>query len=185
MNRTKFKEIAEKENGKFYYKDENAASLNGVRYPYVLFLLQIDYKNHKIIIDNRTGTSFVGTATLILDTTTKSVDFEVSSISHFKNLFLRKKSRFNISSNNQNIKYFIKNNIAFNKLNNIGKKTAFNPDIKVNLAERPNKIITKYHLEFEDWTQVIEPLIEFYKNLADEFDKNIFSLSSAQYKELK
>lgn len=138
MYKELFKQIAKKEDGKFFYKDYTGLSSNGVAYPYVLFLIKIKYKNHEIIIDNRTGTSFVGTAILKLDSATKPVNFEISTISHFVNLFLRKKNQFSIKSNNRNIKHFLKSNSAYNQLCEIGEKTNFNPVIKTHLEEKTN-----------------------------------------------
>ncbi|MEJ6791533.1 MAG: hypothetical protein QNK89_02020 [Lacinutrix sp.] len=46
------------------------------------------------------------------------------------------------------------------------------------------KIVSKYHLELDNWTQVIEPTIAFCKNLIDEFEKRIANISNKAYREI-
>ena len=60
MYREFFKNLAEKENGKFYFKDEDISIGMGVRSPNVLYKITFDYKNNPISIINRTGTAYVG-----------------------------------------------------------------------------------------------------------------------------
>lgn len=95
------------------------------------------------------------------------------------NLFLRKKSRFKIKSKNNNISFFLDQNAALQSLSNIAKKHNYSPWIIYD-TDTP-KIVTKYHLEFDDWTQVIEPTIALYKDLIDEFEKRLSNLSHTQY----
>jgi len=146
------------------------------------YLLKLDYKDNKISVINRTGTAFIGTIICKLPKSTQKIPFKIESTSHFFNLFLRKKSRLKIESKNENLKHFIKNSGAFKTLDKIANKVDFNPTITLNSED--NEISTKYHLEFEDWTQVIEPIIAFYKDLADELEKRIANLGIEEYKKI-
>ncbi|MDY8135705.1 hypothetical protein [Aquimarina sp. 2201CG5-10] len=179
MIKTFFRNLAEKENGKIYYQDEDISIGDGVRSPNVIFIVKFTYKENQITILNRTGTAYVGEITCTLPSTSRPIQFELSSISHLTNFFLRKKSRLKITSENENIKHFFKNNSALNKLKEIAKKEDFSPLIYCDPSEE-RKIIAKYHLEFSDWTEVIEPIIELYKNLADEFENRTLSYYRSQ-----
>ena len=54
MIKTFFKELAEKEGGKFSYSDEDISIGMGVRSPSVIFQVKFDYKGNEFLIDNRT-----------------------------------------------------------------------------------------------------------------------------------
>ena len=184
MKRTFFKKLAKIEGGTFYFKDKDIPSGNGlgVRSPNVTYLVKFNYKGHNFSVMNSTGNSFVGIITCNFSSTLMITDFKLDTISHFKNLFLRRKSRFKITSDNKNIKTFLLANKSLDKLNVIAKKEAFDPII-VCESNESKSITTKYHLEFDDWTVVVEPIIELYKNLIDEFEKGYLNISNKSYQE--
>lgn len=184
MFKSEFKRIAEKENGKFYFEDKDISIGLGVRSPNVTYIIKFEYNNSNFTIYNRTGTAYVGEISCDLPSTTPITHFEITSISHLLNLFIRKKSRFKIKSENKNLNYFLENNLALKQLNKIAKKENFSPLIHTYSDNKQKKIITKYHLEFNNWTQVIEPIIELFKNLTDEFEKGIFNISENSYREM-
>ncbi len=179
-----FKNVAEKENGTFYFKDESIHIGAGVRSPNVLYLVKFKYRDNEISVMNRTGTAFIGEIECKLSPTLQPIEFELTSISHIINLFFRKKSRFRIKSNNENIKYFLNNNVALKTLNEIAQRESFSPYIVCDLNGN-KRITTEYNLEFDDWTLVVEPIIELYKNLIDEFEKRVANISLSAYREMK
>ncbi|WP_034057304.1 hypothetical protein [Lacinutrix jangbogonensis] len=185
MRKRFFRDLADVEGGEFYFKDKDILSGHelGVRNPNVTYLLIFSYKDNQFSIFNSTGTSFVGEIACEFSSTLKPIEFELNSISYFLNLFLRRKNRFKIKSDNENIKHFLSKSEAMKKLILIAKKEAFNPFIVCEI-EKNKRISTKYHLEFDDWTQVIEPIIELYKELIDEFEKGYLNVSNKAYKEL-
>lgn len=178
-----FKKLAEKENGKFYFKDEDISIGMGVRSPNVLYQITFDYKNNPFTIIHRTGTAYVGTISCKLNTTLQPIEFEINNTSHIQNLFLRKKSRLKIKSDNTNINYFLTKNDSLHILNQIAKKENFSPIITCKFDE-VWKIEAKYHLEFDNWIEPIDPIIELYKNLIDEFEKRIVNISEKAYREI-
>ena len=163
MFKSEFKRIAEKENGKFYFEDKDISTGLGVRSPNVTYIIKFEYNNSNFTIYNRTGTAYVGEISCDLPSTTPITHFEITSISHL---------------------YFLENNLALKQLNKIAKKENFSPLIHTYSDNKQKKIITKYHLEFNNWTQVIEPIIELFKNLTDEFEKGIFNISENSYREM-
>ena len=183
MYRKFFKNLAEKENGKFYFKDEDISIGMGARSPNVFYKITFDYKNNPFTIINRTGTAYVGTISCELNKILQPIEFEINNTSHFQNLFLRKKSRLKIKSENSNIKYFLTKNNSLNILNQIAKKDDFSPIITCEFDETW-RIVNKYHLEFDNWIEPIEPTIELFKNLIDEFEKRIANISPKSYREM-
>ena len=99
MNRELFKKLAEKENGEFYFQNKNIAIGGGVRSPNVRYKVTFKYKGNWFTIINRIGTANVGPIKCELSKTLQPIRFEVNTISHLKNLFLRKKSRFKLNTN--------------------------------------------------------------------------------------
>lgn len=71
----------------------------------------------------------------------------------------------------------------FEFLSKIADKEKFSPIITCEL-DKKWQIITKYHLEFDNWTEVVEPIIGLYKNLIDEFEKRIANISEKVYREM-
>lgn len=184
MYNTFFKQLAKKENGKFYFSDENIAFLDGVRSPNITYKVTFHYKDNCFTIINRTGTAYVGSITCNLSKVLQPIAFEINNISHFKNLFFRRRSRLKISSDNSNISYFILNNEYYKRLEQLAHRDKFDPIITCK-PEDTWDIVTNYHLEFENWTEPIEPIINLYKDLIDEFEKRIANLSPKSYKEMK
>ncbi|WP_290701839.1 hypothetical protein [Lacinutrix sp.] len=171
MNKSFFKELTKKENGKFDFHDKDIGLGGGVRSPNVIYKVEFKYKENEFTIINRTGTAYVGNINCKLSKTIQPIEFELNTISHLKNLFLRKKSRFKIITDNKNLDSFLRKNNALKLLIKIANKENFSPLIRCKKDELWS-ISSEYHLEFDNWTQVIEPIIEFYKNLIDEFEKN-------------
>lgn len=183
MKTTFFKELARKEQGTFYFKDEDISLGMGVRSPHVVYRVEFVYKKHKFIVENRTGTAFVATITCRFASTLRPIRFSLHPLSHLKNLFLRKESRLSVSSENQNLQFFIENNNSFKKLNGIACEHNFSPAIECD-ADPVSQIVTTYHLEFDDWTEPVHPLIAFYKDLIDEFEKGQLNVIHTSYREM-
>lgn len=180
MKKAFFKQLAEKENGKFHFQDSDLRVGGGLRSPKVIYLVKFEYKDCEFSVLNTTGTSYEGNITCKLAKNLQSIAFEITTISHIANLFLRKKSRFKVASKNENISYFLCKNKALEVLSSIAKKENYSPWIVCDTEKQT--IISKYHLEFDDWTNVIEPTIALYKGLIDEFEKRVAHLSHSLYR---
>jgi hypothetical protein len=183
MYKAFFKNLAEKENGKFFFLDENIAFGNGVRSPNVTYRVEFDYEDNHFTIINRTGTAYVATISCELSKASQPIEFEINNISHFTNLFLRKKSRLKIKADNQNIEYFLTKNLNFKRLVEIAERDKFSPVIN---CEKNSewKIVAEYHLEFDNWIEPIEPIVAMYKDLITEFHKRIANISAKAYREM-
>ena len=169
MYKTIFREIADKENGKFYYQDKDISGGLGVRSPNVTFKLVFDYKGNHFTIVNQVGTAYVGTISCRLSKTIQPIVFKINTISHFKNLFLRKKSKFTIETDNDNLDFFLNKNASLKLLSKIADKDNFTPVITCEKNDYWS-VESTYHLEFDNWTDVINPTIQLFKDLIKEFD---------------
>ena len=165
-----FKNLAEKENGKFYFSDGNMSFTDGSRIPDVTYQVKFVYKGNKFELNNRTGVSFEAQCYCNLNDNLKPSEFEIECISHFKKLFLRKQHRLKIKSEDPALHSFIVNNKYFKQLGELGVKEDFSPAISCSKSDAGNWYLTAtYHLEFNNYTQVISPLIDFYKSVIDRF----------------
>jgi len=183
MYKTYFKNLAEKENGNFYFKDDNLVFGDGVRSPNVTYIVKFDHGDNHFTVINRTGTAYVATISCKLSKSIQPIEFEINNISHFNNLFLRRKKLLEINTKNQNIKYFLTHNDNFESLERIAGNNKFSPIITC-IKDKEWSIIAKYHLEFDNWTEPIEPIIKLFKDLIAEFEQRIANISPKAYREM-
>ena len=169
-----FKQIANKENGFFSFKEDIVGGYNGEYLPDLNYTLEINYKGCTILIQNRTGTTAEGNLICLMPSLDNSFNFQINTISHFLSWF-RKRNRFKIKGR-EDMKKTIEKFSSFSTLKKISYSTAFEPMIKGVANEERFKIVVEYHLVFENWVQVIEPLISFCKEFIDshysKFKKN-------------
>ncbi|PVW15227.1 hypothetical protein [Marixanthomonas spongiae] len=169
MVEAEFLRIAETENAKFSSEEKVVSLGGGVRSPYIIYLLTLYYKDHLIIIKNDTGTCFNGLIECKITTQKKRLNFELITKSHFSTLFSKNKKRFKIKSENININHFFKTSESVAHLNEIAKKGTFEPHITGVYKDGAFELTTEYSLQFSDWTQVLQPFINFYKEFIDTF----------------
>lgn len=183
MYRDFFKSLAREKKGKFYFKDEDISIGMGVRSPNVTYKVTYKYKGNGISIMNRTGTAYVGVISCNLTSTLRPSKFEITNTSHFQNLFLRNKSRLKITAENSNLYHFIANNTALTQLDKIAAQHNFSPIITCTLCN-VWMLEAKYHLEFDNWTAPVQPIVELFENLIDEFSKHYTYISEQNYREM-
>ena len=171
MIKSEFIRIAKQEGAKLSCNDKDIATGVGVRSPRLIYALRINHKGYDVTIVNETGTSFIANITASFPVSKQSLDFDLTTKSHLSTLFSRTKERFKLESNNANINTFIKNNAGLKQLNLLAKDTTFAPSISGKYSNDNYILKTHYHLQFSDWTQVIEPFIQFYRTFIDEFSK--------------
>jgi hypothetical protein len=167
MNKSFFETLAEQENGKLTINSENVSTNIGAKSPSIIYKLRLNYKECEIIINYKTGTSFVGNINCKLSKNIKATPFEINTISQLKSLFYRKNNRFKIITKKEYFYNFLINNEPLKYLNQVSIKENFTPII---ICET-NNIDCEFHLEFKNPTQVVKPLIEFLKNVIDEFNR--------------
>jgi len=181
MRKSIFRKLADKYDGKFYFQDENYPMSDGSYTPNVIYLVKFTYKNCEVSVLNTTGKSYEANITCKLPNDIQVIPFEITPISHFKNLFLRRKKLLTVKTKNENISYFLEKNNALIMLNKLALKDNYSPWIVC--SKKTNSIVTKYHLEFDNWTEALEPTVQLYIDLIDEFEKGITNLNHSQYRE--
>lgn len=168
MIEKEFQAIANKL-GAIYYKEEEIIDMGGgERCPHIIYLLTLEYKGLEIKINNSTGVSAIGRVECKFLKESDSLVFDMTTRSHFLSLFF-KSNRFKFTNLNPNLEQFVKNSIGLNQMKGIAKETSFEPTI---IGENTNvgyRLIIEYSLLFDDWTQVVEPMIIFYKEFIDKF----------------
>ena len=169
MYLTRLKKIAEIENASFVYNDKNIAIGGGVSSPKVQYQLKIPYNDNTIIIYHETGTAYFATLFCKFKTKQTSLDFTLSTKSHFMRLFSKKKPSFKIQTENINITRFLNNSNTIKELSVIADQRNFTPYIVGKYANDSYTLSIKYHLEFDDWTDPVSPFIQFYKDFIDSY----------------
>ena len=96
-----FEKIARIEKGKYYYNNKIVGSGNGSRSPYIIHLLNIEYKNQKIQIKNELGLGNIGSVSCKLPISNSQFEFSIRTRSHFFKLFKKDKKSFIIKCNNR------------------------------------------------------------------------------------
>lgn len=166
---SEFKRIADKENGEFYFSDGNISLTGGVHSPDVEFIIKFVYQGCEVVIINKTGYNYYGNVISKFKATKTSLGFDLYTKSHFARLFSRKKEQFKIESIDENLNHLLNKSPALKELAKIAKNTVFEPMIIGTYVNDYYELRTEYHLQFSNWTQVLEPLIAFYKEFIDTF----------------
>lgn len=176
----RFKEIAAKEQGTFYFSDEGLLVGWGVRSPQATFQLEVPYKGHVIYISNKVGNQFTGKCICKLPLGLKAPDFTIKTKSHLSTLFsFNKKNRFKIDSKHKKLITYLKKNDSIKVLNQVAKNDIFEPTIYGKNTKTDYQLIIKYHLEFDNWTQVLQPIITFKKELIDVLEHKEYVVHSS------
>lgn len=116
MIRKEFNRIATNENGTFRFRDKDIAIGGGVRSPYVVYLLTLEYNGYTINIKNETGLAYCGLILCTIKANGKPLEFERTTRSHFSTLFRRSKHRFRIKTDYVNVKTFLQQSPAVKEL---------------------------------------------------------------------
>lgn len=154
------------ENSTFSYSDYKVDGDGFSILPISIYSLVVDYKGSAICVENELGNHNIGKVELLLEGK-RLPEFRITNTNHFVNIFLRRKIILKVECKNNLFKKFLEQKLTETGLEKLAKDNLFEPEI-FNLFERNKmKIVTKYHLQFEDKTGVIKPLISFYKSLID------------------
>ncbi|MFY7671782.1 hypothetical protein ACOSP6_11910 [Tenacibaculum sp. MEBiC06402] len=162
-----FKRLSELYNGELYINDETLTTYNGGKDFFYTLFLRVHYKGRAIDIKNTTGAP-VGSVTCNFDKQKDDLNFSMHTRDVFISLFF-KGSRFKFKNSSPNINRFFRNSNSFTQLKEIAKTTAFEPSIIGEHQNNNYQLKFLYSLKFDNWSQVIEPILNFYKEFIDEF----------------
>jgi hypothetical protein len=162
-----FKRLSEIHNGELSIKEDTLPTYNGGRDFFYTLFLRIRYEGRIIDIKNTTGAP-VGTVTCNFGKQKNDLEFSMTTRDVFISIFF-KGSRFKFKNSSPNIDRFFSNSDSFKQLEEITKKTAFEPSIIGEHQNNNYQLKFLYSLKFDNWVQVIEPIINFYKEFIDEF----------------
>ena len=131
------------------------------------FVLTIPYKKHLIRIENEYGSSNPGRLEMKIEKGFVP-EFEITSQSHLKNIFLIKKRRFVINCSDLPYKLLIEESLINSGMEAIARENLFEPYIRTEKKENSQYIITEYHLQLKDKIGGLKAMIQFYKNIVDD-----------------
>lgn len=181
MIKSKLKQIASNENGKYSIKEHARIFADGSRCPEVEHNIIFNYNDCDIKIFVSTGFVETSKTTCTLSSYIRPIDFEIESFSPFINLFLRRKSRFKVKCKNKNFKHFLDSN-ALSVFNKSMRTKNFAPHIFSQNHGSANNIIMEFHLAFEEWVEIFEEVISFYKKVIDELKSDNRFIVNSVYK---
>ncbi|MFA7445943.1 MAG: hypothetical protein WCY89_08350 [Flavobacteriaceae bacterium] len=153
------------ENSKFSYSDYKVDSPGFSKIAASIYNLHVNYKEHIIYVKNELGHQNLGRVEVQLDK--RLPEFKISNTNHFVNLFLRKKNILKVTCKNHSFKKFLEQKLIELNLEKIAKESLFEPEIYNVFERNAMKIITTYHLQFDNKTAPIQPLVNLYKSLID------------------
>lgn len=148
----------------FEYQEANVKLPNSSNMPIEKYKLKIPYMDNWIFIENEFGNHNMGHVELELKNA-NIPHFKVKSGNHFLNLIMRKKHLLKIDCADLTFKEHLATMLISSNLEEIAKRNTFEPEMRTEVSFNTIKIITDYHLEFNDKLGAIEALIELYKAL--------------------
>lgn len=129
------KKITKNLDGKLNINKEKVSFADGSVHPLETYLITLEYRGLRINFKNTIGYQASGKVTCLVDNAIPIFDFEISTISHFINLFLRKENRFKVKCSDIHFKTYLKKK-ALKELEYISSQTSFDPYIFIK-----NKVI--------------------------------------------
>ena len=164
-----FEDIAKQLGATLHISESTVGVGGGATSPDCVFLLDLIYKGKTIHIKNATGTHFYGYIQSTILPRESPLEFKLTTISHFSNLFLRKKDRFKIQTASNDIKSFIRTNESVTGLRETAKMDVFEPTIIGLNTDGKYQLTFEYSLQFNDWPDAIIPIVNFYKAFIDKY----------------
>ncbi|WP_196889869.1 hypothetical protein [Aureivirga sp. CE67] len=168
MIEEKFIEISEELNCN--YRQENTKYnnvLSGSNLPVTDHYLEIEYKDSFINLSYEFGSQNIAEIITEIELKQPKEDFEISTRSHFKRLFVQNKSPWKIKNSNPVLKGKILKLLEESKLTEIANESTFEPLIKGKGTKNRFELTTRYSLAFENKEESILPIINLNKRIID------------------
>lgn len=161
-------EIAKSEFGSFKKIDQKLANFNRSRLFITKYELEILYKNRPIKILNEMGNHNLGSFEVAFPSNLTIPDFRIVTKSHLWKLFHPKSNILVVDYKNISFQTFLQKTSITSNLETVCRANLFEPVINVKRTKNEEiKIITDYHLEFNDKKTAMLSLVNFYKSIID------------------
>ncbi|UKN02493.1 hypothetical protein K6119_03025 [Paracrocinitomix mangrovi] len=165
----KLQKIANQLNAELTINDQKDNLLTEINQPNPVVLIVYQNDEQKFFIKYSLGLSWSAEVTTFLSSI-NHYKLEIACVNHFLNLFLQKKNRFKIKTDDHILKSKIKQESSFLKLSDIAKQTSFEPNLYTYQKDDKIVIKTEYDIRyFYERTSEIIPMIEFYRFLGLHF----------------
>lgn len=162
-----FRHIADIEGGKFDFNSKKYAMGGGVRQTQDTYFLAITHKEFPILFKYEMGVAASGSIFLRFPFTSDEFSFEITVKNALFLLFKKHAFPFKIKSDSENLKRFLETSKSVNELVQIIRKLPFDPIIIGKKDGNEFTVNTTFHISFEERTEVIRPMLAFYKELID------------------
>ena len=127
--------------------------------------LDIPYRKHIIKVEYNVGYAKTANFHCEFDNGKEIENFKINYRSQYVRL-LFKKNILKVNTIDANLKSFLASKLIENKLEFIARESMFTPEIEWNRL-KSNKLKAHFSLSFENKKEVLEPMINFYKDLID------------------
>lgn len=131
----------------------------------IKYQLRMEYLGQHIFLQNNLGLEETGWMICKLEPQSKISSFKIDEKFLLTQMFSRKADYLYIKSKDGDLKHFIKKSETFKILNAQAKADAFQPIIVGKNVDGHFRIETRYHLDFLNRREVVEPLIDFYQSV--------------------
>lgn len=159
--KTLFEKIARERNGEFKLIEERFQTK---------YQLRMEHLGQTILFQNNLGLEETGWVICKLETQSKISKFKIDEKFLLTQIIRSKADYLYFKSKDMDLKHFVKESEAFKALNIQARADAFQPIIRAKNMDGHFKIETRYHLDFLNRRDVIEPLIDFYESVIEYFD---------------
>ena len=172
MFESRFKEIADRENGTYKLDKFSAGIFVGStitsRLPIHVHELSFEYKSTALNLRYDLGDSNLAYFKCTINVKHIVPDMTIEAREHLARLFsFKKKNVWKIKCKDQRMEHTLNELLQSSGLTDIAKAETFEPQISGSFNHTQYQFNTKYYLGFNDKEHSIEPMIQFYKGFID------------------
>ena len=164
-----YEEIAKKLNAEFSFTEQSIPMADGSKDVQYIYYIKVPYNGTTITVRHHEGVLVMGDVFVEFETKKDNLNFSITTYNFIERLFRKKQNNYNIKGKDS--KSFLDNCRALKEVLNLFKTSTFEPIINGTEGQTHFSILTEYNLLLEDKAFMIEPLVEFYKTVIDEFKK--------------
>lgn len=158
--------IAQREDGIFNERGIKKATGSGTYMPFSYYELTFDYKGYQILLHNELGQTNTGNITVTFSNRSLE-EFTITNRSHFWRLFNKGSNILKIKTVDSTLAIRLEDLLEKSMLEHYSRENLFEPKIYNLMHDNTMRLITEYHLEFDDKKNITEALISFYKLFID------------------
>jgi len=163
-----FKEIEKEENGVFHLETEKHSFDTGVHAEQDTYYLALKYRRFDILVEYGMGIEAYGRFYLHLPEQSRRSQFTIEAKNTLRNLFGRKEAfPFKLTCSSSNLLDFFEQSSTLKIIAEQYKTFNYDPVIYGKNDDGKFLVQAYFHTAFKERTEVIRPMLAFYKELID------------------